>query len=112
MDHHFSYHTITVKAKMAIEIILIITFMNIKANISFRPAEKEDLIRDKKTLRFGQAYLVMNSDGKTLSGFHIVRPDTNPLELSSWFKQGRVYVPLCSLDSKIEINAEHVPDNN
>lgn len=77
--------------------------MNITATIQCRPAEKEDLLRDAKTLRLGQAYLVMNGDGQTLSGFHIIRPETDPYELSAWFKAGRVFVPLCSVDSTIEI---------
>lgn len=58
---------------------------------------------NSKQLRMGQAYLVMNGDGKTLSGFHITDPDTDAYELASWFQEGRVYVPVASVDVQIQI---------
>lgn len=78
----------------------------ISAPIQFRPAEKEDLISDSKTPRYGTAYLVMNQDGKSLSGFHIITRETDITELASWFKQGRVWVPLSCLDAEIVVDNE------
>ncbi len=78
--------------------------MLITANIQFRPAQKEDLLKNSKQLRLGQAYLLKNGDGKSLSGFHIIDTSTDPLELSAWFKDGKVFVPVSSLDSKIIID--------
>lgn len=83
----------------------------ITAPVTFRTAEKEDLLANSKQLRMGQAYLVMNGDGKTLSGFHITDPDTDAYELASWFQEGRVYVPIASVDAKIQVQESSSSSN-
>lgn len=75
---------------------------HITAQVNFRPAEREDLsVSPKYTMRYGQAYAVANNDGATLSGMHVITLDTDAHELASWYKQGRVYVPVASIDNPI-----------
>ncbi len=71
--------------------------------LSLKKAVPEDLKKDKSTLRFGQTYAIINGDGKTLSGLHIINEETDPMELAQFLEQERILVPMSCLDSKIEI---------
>lgn len=76
---------------------------NITALVTFRPAKSYDLKINDKLMRRGQPYLVVNSDQKTLSGFHVIDEHTDPYELAIWFKQDRLFVPVSCIDENIKI---------
>jgi len=75
----------------------------ISVNIKLRLAESDDLKATSKTLWYGKCYAVINSDGSTVSGMHIIDSDTDPLELKYFLDQKRLLVPVSCLDEDIKI---------
>jgi len=78
------------------------------AQVLFREGAPDDLKVNPTTLKYGQAFVVINSDEKTLSGFHIITEDTDPKELAAWLNDKRLYVPVSCLDEDISIKAKTI----
>ena len=73
------------------------------AAFKLRPGTPEDFKINDNTWRYGQAYAVVNADGKTLSGMHVINRSTDPFEIKKFLEENRIFVPVSCLDYTIEI---------
>lgn len=76
----------------------------VQATINLRLAKREDLVFNKK-LMIGVEFYVLNGDGISLSGKHMVTLGTDKEEFGKLYKQKRIYVPVSCIDAPILLSS-------
>ncbi len=72
----------------------------ITVSMQIRPADRYDMARSKKELRYGQVFFLKSVHTGKYSGPYNVNEDTDPLDISMWLQHNMIYVPISPLEGK------------
>ncbi len=75
----------------------------VRLSTEFRLAEPDDLKASSSQLRYGQIYVVKDSKGNFSGGLATLNALTDKNEIIHWFKEKRIYVPVCYFDNTLKL---------